>query len=361
VIFNGNFTPSTGGKARAASFSMVPTWQNGGSLRYVMEEKLGLGSVVDLRQERGVLTGTWSPRIFWAKSQLDGLSAQLTLKISGVKQVVWVRFNKEWQSSLQRFGMQAADGRIRTRMVETMRYKYKGINVDIRTDEPKDFKLFAKVDIRGKDPNGLGLLGYDNSPGKDVGNLRLYDWIGGVNAQTQQDGYPGYGGVFLESLLGFSQHPPQGVTKAPLNHPAFDQIFDPFRPDMGQPMTSAEALQAKALTSGAGCPAGQGDRLQQASCAIWALGNIIGSTSAHELGHSLGLANPSVAKGNFHNPGDAPNRLMDAGSARPFEERAQLNGKGPAVFCRDEFKYLQSILPLDPQPKDPEPYRPGCQ
>ena len=54
--------------------------------------------------------------------------------------------------------------------------------------------------VRSIDPNGLGLFGYDNTPGKDDGNTRLYDKLGGLNAQTQQDGYPGYGGVFLESI-----------------------------------------------------------------------------------------------------------------------------------------------------------------
>jgi hypothetical protein len=36
---------------------------------------------------------------------------------------------------------------------------------------------------------------------------------------------------------------------------------------------------------------------------------------------------------------------MDAGEARPFLERAQLMGQGPAVFCDDEYAYLRRILP----------------
>ena len=205
----------------------------------------------------------------------------------------------------------------------------------------------------------MGLLGYDNTPGKDVGNKRLYDWIGGVNAKTQQDGYPGYGGVFLESLLGFSEHPPQGMFKSPLHTKTFDEIFDLFRLNSGKKLTSGEALNVPPLVSGAGCPS-NGDRVARAACAIWVLANVIGSTASHELGHSFGLAEPYGSASQYHNEGDLPNRLMESGSTRPLEERAEINGKGPAVFCKDEFKYLQTILPPDPKVADPVKIRPSC-
>ena len=87
------------------------------------------------------------------------------------------------------------------------------------------------------------------------------------------------------------------------------------------------------------------------------LGNLVGGTVAHEVGHSLGLANPY--QDGFHDPGDAPDRLMDAGEARPFAERAQLMGQGPAVFCDDEYAYLRMILPTNEPPNDIQ--RPGCR
>ena len=77
---------------------------------------------------------------------------------------------------------------------------------------------------------------------------------------------------------------------------------------------------------------------------------------AHEIGHSLGLANP-FGDG-FHNFGDEPNRLMDGGSDRPLPERAILQGQGPAVFCEDEYLYLRQILPST-APADTSP-RPRC-
>ena len=83
---------------------------------------------------------------------------------------------------------------------------------------------------------------------------------------------------------------------------------------------------------------------------------LIGTTLAHEIGHSLGLANP-FGDG-FHNFGDEPNRLMDGGADRSFAERAVLRGEGPGVFCEDEYTYLRMILPSS-EPPDPTP-RPRC-
>lgn len=356
VRFQGSFTPKGGGPL-PLSLDLVPGFESGGVVRYVLEEGQGIGAAIDLRASSGTLAGSWTPTVVWQKDQLEGQGATLSVKVAPVKQVVWVRFGQAWTESLRLFGLSAADAAIRKRVLEVMARDYKGVNVEFRVEEPKDFKLYAKVDISGRDPNGLGLLGYDNTPGKDVDNKRLYDWLGGVNALTQQDGYPGYGGVFLESLLGFSEHPPSGIQKSPLKSPLFDQIFDPFRPDRGSELSTGEALAA-GVDSTDGCPAS--DRSGQAGCAIRILGNLVGSTASHEFGHSLGLANPYGGPTDYHNPGDLPDRLMESGSDRPFAERAELQGQGPAVFCDEEFAYLRKILPLDPLPPDPVASRPSC-
>jgi hypothetical protein len=121
-------------------------------------------------------------------------------------------------------------------------------------------------------------------------------------------------------------------------------------------VTAAELAAANIeVTDGADCPASR-DRVQEIKCAIWVLGNLIGTTMTHEVGHSLGLANP-YGEG-FHDPGDLPNRLMEAGGNRPFNERAELKGEGPAVFCDDAFTYLRTILPSSDPPPDVE--RPPC-
>ena len=366
VAFKGSFKAGgSKGSTTTAAFDLVTAYQSGHQVRYVLEEAVGPGSVVDLRtlSATGALQGTWTPTVYYKSGAASGVAkGQLTLYLAGVKQVVWVRFTQGWTESLRQFGLAAADQKIRARVLLVMARAYSGINLEFRESEPTDFKLYAKMDIGGKDPNGLSLMGYDNTPGKDIDNARLYDWVGGVNASTQQDGYPGYGGVFLESLLGFSMHPPKGVLRSPLRSALFDELFDPFRPDQsGQQLTAAEAAAAGAVHGKQSCPAtASGGRILQASCAVGVLGNVIGTTAAHELGHSLGLAQPYGSPTEYHNASDKPNRLMDAGAARPFEERAEIQGKGPAVFCTEEFTYLQKILPMDPKPADPVSGRPSC-
>ena len=85
--------------------------------------------------------------------------------------------------------------------------------------------------------------------------------------------------------------------------------------------------------------------------------SLIGTTMTHELGHSLGLADPEGEL--FHDPGDEPNRLMDSGDGRPFEERAELMGLGPSRFCVDEFIYLRAALP-GAKSNAPDIERPIC-
>jgi hypothetical protein len=163
--------------------------------------------------------------------------------------------------------------------------------------------------------------------------------------------------VFVRSLMAFSEHPGKFAPKTPGADPNFDKIFDPFRSDQdGTPITSSD-LQApiEDITDGNACPA-SGDRHAQIDCAVFVMGNLIGGTLAHEIGHSLGLANP-YADG-FHDSGDAPNRLMDAGGDRPFLERAEIQGEGPGVFCDDEYSYLRQIMPTNTPPDNIA--RPGC-
>jgi hypothetical protein len=108
------------------------------------------------------------------------------------------------------------------------------------------------------------------------------------------------------------------------------------------------------LTDSSSCPASS--RPQQIACAIWSLGSMIGTITSHEVGHSLGLADPGGPS--FHNSGDWPNALMDSGYARSFRERAELHGEGPSVFCRHNWDYLRRALPTtDP---DPMPNRLDC-
>jgi hypothetical protein len=335
---------------------LVPEYVEGRLVRYVLNTDDELGTSLDLRKETGKFTGKITPIVTYKGVTVRGVSTNAAFDITPVKQVVHLNFSPSYVEGLRDFGLRAVDRRIRERIQAVLGRIYKGVNIEFRTDPVTDFAYYEEVTLTGVDPNNMGLFGYDNSPGKDNGNVRLYDKLGGVNAVTQQDGYPGYGGVFLRSLMGFSKHPGSFAKAVPGADPFFDKIFDPFRADQdGTPVTAADlSANMPALTDGGACPAS--GRTERVQCAIFVLGNLIGGTLAHEIGHSRGLANP-YAEG-FHNAGDAPARLMDSGGDRPFMERAELMGQTPAVFCDDEYSYLREILPSPEAANDVA--RPSC-
>jgi hypothetical protein len=346
----------TGSNPAPVSMTLIPEFSEGRLVRYVVNTDDELGQALDLRVDTGQFTGTITPIVSWSVDRVRGESMSVSFAIAPVKQVVHLQYQPTYVEGLRDFGLRAVDRKIRERILEVCKRTFAGINIDFRSEPPTDFALYENVELVGVDPNGTGLFGYDNSPGKDNGNLRLYDRLGGVNALTQQDGYPGYGGVFIRSLMGFSKHPGSFATSVPAADPLFDKIFDPFRPDLGSKQVTSVDLAdgVPALTSSESCPAS--DRKGQLACAVYVLGNLIGGTLSHEIGHSLGLANPYME--GFHNAGDAPARIMDSGGDRPFLERSELENTPPGVFCDDEYAYLRAILPTE-EPNPPV-QRPGC-
>lgn len=354
----GTFRSEQSGNERPVDLLLVPQFRSGRRVRYVLSEEDPLGQAINLRRERGTITGTIEPVVRWGAQEARGGATPFSFDIAPVRQVVYLSFQPSYVESLRKFGLRAADEFVRERILAAAAEPYAGVNVDFRTELPTDFALYTHVDLAGPDPNGTGLFGYDNTPGKDTNNLRLYDRIGGVNATTQLDGYPGYGGVFVESFFGFSEHPGALAEPLPGATELFDAIFDPFRPDRGGRPVTAEELEGllPVVRDGRECPAAAHFRPGQIACAIWVLGNLVGSTVAHEVGHSLGLANPHGE--GFHNEGDLPGRLMDSGGARPFEERAQILGRGPGVFCGEAYEYLRDIMPGAGD--DPLSSRPSC-
>jgi hypothetical protein len=354
IELDGTFT-KTGGSPAPVQMTLIPEFVEGRLVRYVLNTDDTLGHALDLYHDTGTFTGTATPIVSWGSDTVRGVSTSAAFAIAPVRQVVYLHYQTSYVEGLRDFGMRAVDAKIRVKILEVCREAYKGVNMDFRSDPPTDFALFENVELVGVDPNNMGLFGYDNSPGKDSGNLRLYDQLGGVNAQTQQDGFPGFGGVFVRSLMGFSEHPGDFTQKVEGADPVFDQIFDPFRADQnGSPITASDLGGDLPSIDPADCPSS--DRKTEIACAIYVMGNLVGGTLAHEIGHSLGLANPYMD--GFHDAGDAPNRLMDAGGDRPFLERAVLQGQGPGVFCDDEYTYLRQILPSSDPPHAIQ--RPGC-
>ncbi|RME19460.1 MAG: hypothetical protein D6806_18270, partial [Deltaproteobacteria bacterium] len=138
-----------------------------------------------------------------------------------------------------------------------------------------------------------------------------------------------YGGVFLSSFLLFS---PKSENSMPIADPLFDEAFEQFMPERGGRPVEAGELPG-------------GPRADAIRRAIHALGSMVGNTISHEWGHTLGLAYGWGPEDVFHNLEPGPNQIMDAGAYRPFAERAELNGQGPATWTRENLEYLRAILP----------------
>ncbi len=338
IEYDGTFTPYDGAQVRKTD-SLVLQWVSGSVLRgddFVRAEVRNQRLVSALfGSARGTFEGELTAVVRKGSQELRGAPTPFSYTIGSVQQVVLLRFLPGFYDTLARFGLSAAAGEIEARVQRRMGGIYTGYAMDIRLQRPTDVlpNGFAVVEIGGPDPTGSALFGYDNTPGKDVGNLRLFDQIGGENAQTQSDGQAGYGGVFIESFLLWSAHPglPRPRDGGPMPDELFDQVFDPVR---SRPATLEEVR-------------GMGDatRVDEVQTAINVLASIVGETTAHELGHSLGLAEPRGSRTTFHNSGDTPGCIMDNGGARPFGERAGFSGFTATRFCRDEPAYLSEILP----------------
>ena len=288
--------------------------------------------------QRGTFNGTITPILVSSSGTEAGLPYETELSLGGVRQVAVIRFLPGFFSSLDAFGLSLSRDQLTSRILDRLKQLYAGINIEFHLETPPDNFIplaVSTLDIGGSDPNGLGAFGYDNTPGKDVGNLRLNDRIGGENAATQQDGSPGYGGVFIESYLWWSStSPPAGPPPpgAPEPDPLFDDVFDPLRKS---PATLDELL-------GSGSP----ERVAQVERAIRGLSHLIAETAAHELGHSLGLAAPYGSTSVFHNPTPEDGCIMDSGIYRPLGERMAEPEYPATRFCGDNAQYLRDILPL---------------
>jgi hypothetical protein len=333
---SGTFTPA-GGAAAPFSMELVPSWISGAEVGLVLAPHVQNGMVVasPFDAQRGVLAATATPIALRGTTELAGAATPFTLTLGAPRQVVELRFLPGWYDSLARFGLAAARAQIVDAIVQRMESIYAGHAIDVRTAPVTDFadSAYAVIEIGGPDPNGSGLFGYDNSPGKDVGNLRLFDHIGGANAETQADGYPGYGGVFVESMLWWSSHPELPGSRpasAPDADPLFDEVFDAVR---AHPASYDEAMGV-----------GGASRVRSVDRAVHAFASLVGETAAHELGHSLGLAQPYGDPTAFHNDTDGDGCLMDRGSDRPLGERMAEPGFTASHLCYEEDAYLSEIL-----------------
>lgn len=297
------------------------------------------GRLYGLGANPGVFEGSITPILFDSRGEQLGEPWQGTFRINPTKQMVFIKYLPGFSKGLEKYGLANVELEIRQRILEVTNRDYDGVNVEFVDSPPTDFIDFATIEIGGPDPTGGGKFGYDNTCNvqsqkcKDTSNLYLADYLGGVNAASADEFNTPFGGVFIESFDYFSP------TLHPENEdgaPEFDRILSPFMHDLG-----GEAVR------GTEFPGGPRDAAIRE--AIHMVGSVIGNTCTHEVGHSIGLAffpqdllRPGEA---FHNKIPCDDCIMDSGSERPFVERGEIDGAGPAKFNERNWDYLKDILP----------------
>jgi len=317
----GTFAPLGAAPAplSGGALELAPTWRSGDALELTMRVDFDFDCQSDdLGALPGRLEGTVTPIIERDGVKVEGVSAPLIFDVLPSRQVVYLKFLPAFTDSLRLFGLRNLSADVQRRIVEVLQRDYTGVNIEFRALEPTDFSDFGILEFGGPDPNGQNLFGLDNTPDLDRCNERLADNLAGRNA----DG-AGYGGIFVESFLQLSL---ASGSDNPLASPAFDDVFGPI---IRAPATPEDLL---------------GPRADVVRRAVVSLGNLIGSTASHEIGHSLGLP-VFPGCGEYHTAA-APAQLMDCGADRPFEERVELNGAPPGAFSADDMAYLRRILPL---------------
>ncbi|MFN3197884.1 MAG: hypothetical protein ACE366_05635 [Bradymonadia bacterium] len=326
VRLDGRFQPLDGevSDLPPGGIELAPVWFSGTELgiSYSVRYETQLGRCVsgDLGAVPGRVEGTVTPIVEWTNQRIEGTPTPIQFQVLPTRQVVWIKFLPAFTDSLRLFGLRNVSRLIQTRVMNVLRRDYEGINIEFRITEPTDYLSYSIVEVGGPDPNAAQLFGLDNTPGLDNCNQRLDDNLAGRNA----DSNGAFGGIFVESFLQLS---PSRGNDNPLSSPRFDEIFNPI---ISNPVGADEFPGS--------------DRDAAIEEAVYVLGNLIGNTVTHEIGHSLGL--PVVAGcGQYHNaPGDS--QIMDCGGDRPFEERAEIDGTPRAVFTSANRAYLEEILPV---------------
>ncbi len=316
--------------------------------RIVSESKIEQDVWYDVDREQRTITGLGAtpgrfdgrvtPVLVLGGVEEIGQGLVIDFEVEPTKQVVYVRFLPSFDVGLERFGLRNALQGVRARVLEVMRRDYADFNVEIVDERPEGIAQYMTIEIGGPDPTGMNLLGYDNSFNgvpKDTGNLFLEDYLGGYNRPGSDANFSAYGGVFVESFVIFS---PTLFAEEGSAHPRFDEILSPVMPELGGNPAKATEWPIN----------GESARTQAITDAVHLIGTLVGHTASHEIGHSLGLPYVENEKGDnvmYHNLDVGEPYLMDPGSARPFLERAELDGQGPARFSPNNQAYLTRILP----------------
>ncbi len=280
---------------------------------------LGGWQAVDSVAGDAELAGRVAVEIFSAAGSWRSPGKQSTWRLQPTRQRLALHFGVGFTAGLQRFGLAARAATIETRVRELVAEDFAGLRLDLLASGQiydADGEVL-QVAILDRDPNGLDLLGADNSPGKDVGNRFLGERLLGFSPAARVADEVAYGGVFLNGFARFSPtlHPAGLVADA-----KFDTIFGPWMPELGG---KAAAVDDPDVAE-----------------AVEIMARLIAGSITHEAGHALGL--PAVA--GYHHSADNPGWRMDEGRFRPFAERAGLTGADKEVWGSVDGPYLEAIL-----------------
>ena len=156
----------------------------------------------------GGFVGSIIPMLISGPEMILGQGVNFTLQVAPQRQIVFIKFLPGFSTTMLEMGMGVVETQVRSRVLEVVNRDYAGVNIEFRGSRPDDFVEYSIIEVGGADPNQAGLFGLDNTKGKDVGNLRFNDVIGGTNAETAEQGYYAFGGVFVRS---FFQLSPSGL------------------------------------------------------------------------------------------------------------------------------------------------------
>lgn len=329
VRARGTFAP-LGDPPEPAEFTFVPeAWLDNNEVQLALRtRRTPDGGLTGIGAAPGVFEGALWVELYAGFDRVASAPLEdVRFEVSRPAQAISLRYLPSFIEGLELFGLSGAFDVLRARILEVCRRDYAGLRIFFYEGPPPGFVEYVTVEIGGRDPNGFGLFGLDNTPEKDVGNLKLDELIGGVNAETEAAGGLAFGGIFLESFLTLS---PDHPAASPIADPAFDAVFGPFSPALNP--AARPYLPGEAPT---------GERAAALDRATRALANLIGSTITHEVGHTLGLA---AHPRDVHNPSDTDGGLMDRGLHRPFAERAALDGTPPARFLGPNRAYLEALF-----------------
>lgn len=323
----GTFGPADGEGAPVDLLLLPEAWIDNGEVRLALRTVLGPEGPAGFGASPGRFVGQIWVELLAGFDRVESAPVHATFTVDPASQWVRLVYLPGFREGLARFGLAGGEARLRALILAVCERDYAGLRVFFGETPPPGQAEYMTVEIGGRDPNGLGLFGADNSPVKDDDNWRLDELLGGRNAESAAAGTLAYGGVFVESFLGLSPGQPDANLLA---DPRFDEVFGPFSPALSGAAVPYEAGEVLA-----------GARAEQAERALSALANLVGSTITHEVGHALGLAR---VPDDVHNPQDTDGGLMDKGGDRPFAERAALDGTPPARFLEPNRSYLRALF-----------------